>query len=245
MTRKHDVEAAFSAAAGTYDQAAAAQVRAAELLAETVRGLTLPASPSVLEIGCGTGLLTRRLVNDIGGDWLVTDLSPAMVEAARSALGENHRFAIMDGENPDAEPVDLIVSNFAAQWFTDLPAALRRLTACLKPGGVLALTTLGAGSFAEWRAAHQGLGLICGIPAYPSAGQVAAMVPGAAVSSAAIVIRYADGHDFLNALKRIGAATPAEGHRPLPPGQLRRVIRAMGAPAAITYEVLTVIVRRP
>lgn len=244
MTRKDHIAAAFSAAAGSYDHAAEAQSRAADLLAETVRGLTLPDELSVLEIGCGTGLLTKRLLGDIGGDWLVTDLSPAMVEAARSALGEHSRFAIMDGENPDAEPADLIVSNFAAQWFADLPSALKRLYNCLKPGGVLALTTLGVGSFAEWRAAHGVLGLTCGTPGYPSAEQVAAMMPGASVSSVPVVVQYSDGRDFLNALKRIGAATPVEGHRPLTPGQLRQVIRQLGAPAQVTYEVLTVMIRR-
>lgn len=241
MTRKQIVQAAFSAAAGSYDQAAEAQARAADVLAETVQGLTLPAAPSVLEIGCGTGILTRRLLPRLGGDWLVTDLSPAMVEATHAQLGGKAQFRVMDGEHPDAEPVDLIVSNLAAQWFADLPGALKRLTACLKPGGVLALTTLGSGSFAEWRAVHRRLGLACGIPDYPGADQVAAMVSGARVTSRPVVVDYADGRAFLNALKQIGAATPAEGHRPSSPGQLRRVIREIGAPARITYDVLTVI----
>lgn len=242
MTRKQIVQAAFSAAAGSYDQAAQAQARAADMLAETVRGLKLAARPSVLEIGCGTGILTRRLLPQIGGDWLVTDLSPAMVEAAHAQLGDRAQFRVMDGEHPDTEPVDLIISNLAAQWFADFPGALQRLAACLKPGGVLALTTLGSGSFTEWRAAHRRLGLACGTPDYPGAGQVAAMIPGARVTTRPVMVDYADGRAFLNALKQIGAATPAVGHRPSSPGHLRRVIREIGAPARMTYDVLTVIV---
>lgn len=248
MTRKRTVEAAFSAAAKSYDRAAEAQARAADLLVELVRGLPLPPAPSVLEIGCGTGLLTRRLLPLIGGDWQVTDLSPAMVAEARTAIGAGKaRFRVMDGEHPDLAPgsVDLIVSNLAAQWFTDLPAAVSRLAACLKPGGALALTTLGAGSFAEWKTAHQTLRLTCGIPAYPSAEALAGQLPaGARVHSRPVIVSYADGRAFLAALKRIGAATPAEGHRPLSPGALRRAIKAMGAPAPVTYDVLTVLLIR-
>lgn len=246
MNRKAAVEAAFSAAAKSYDLAAEAQARAADHLVELVHGLAVPPAPAVLEIGCGTGLLTRRLLPLIGGDWQITDLAAAMVAEAQASIGGDYQFRVMDGEHPDvaAGSVDLIVSNLAAQWFTDLPAAIRRLAACLKPGGALALTTLGAGSFAEWKGAHERQGLACGIPAYPSAEALAARLPGAQVRSQPVVVDYADGRDFLAALKRIGAATPAEGHHPLSPGALRRVIKAMGAPAAITYDVLTVLLIR-
>lgn len=244
MNRKQKVIAAFSGAATGYDQAAEAQARAADVLVARVRQLALPSAPAVLEIGCGTGMLTRRLLPAIGGDWLVTDLSPAMVEAARAAIGaDKARFRVMDGEQPDCADgaFDLIVSNLAAQWFADLPGAVARLAGCLKPGGKLALTTLGAGSFAEWRAAHHSLGVECGIPVYASAEALAARLPGCRVESHPLAVAYADGRAFLSALKRIGAATPVEGHRPLSPGALRRAIKALGTPALITYDVLTIV----
>jgi malonyl-CoA O-methyltransferase len=243
MNRKHRVAAAFSAAAATYDAAAEAQDRAAAGLARRVLAAGLPASPRVLEIGCGTGLLTRRLLPALGGRWLVTDIAAGMVDAARAALpGAEAEFRVMDGEHPDAMPAsfDLVVSNLAAQWFADLPGAIAALRRCLAPGGRLMLTTLGAASFAEWRAAHQRLGLPCGTASYPSARQVADMNPGAQVTAEAIPVRYADGRAFVAALKAIGAGTPAAGHRPLAPGQLKRVLAALGSPATVTYEVLTV-----
>jgi len=244
MNRKHRVAAAFAAAATTYDSAAEAQDRAAAALAARVLAAGLPPSPRVLEIGCGTGLLTRRLLPVLGGRWLVTDLAEAMVAAAREALpGAAAEFRVMDGEHPNAPPggFDLVVSNLAAQWFGDLGAALRALRRCLAPNGRMMLTTLGAGSFAEWRAAHSGLGLACGTQAYPAAEQLADMLdPGARVIAEPIAVRYADGRAFVGALKAIGAATPAPGHRPLKPGELKRVLAALGAPATITYEVLTV-----
>ncbi len=251
MTRKQRVAAAFGAAAATYDSAAEAQVRSADLLAARVLAAGLPPAPRVLEFGCGTGLLTRRLLPALGGAWTVTDLAPAMVAACRAALPDaDAEFRTMDGERPDlpANSLDLVVSNLAAQWFTDLPAAIERLAACLKQGGRLILTTLGAGSFAEWRQAHGALGLACGTPEYPSAIDLAGELAPFGVHevvAAPVVVRYANGMAFLRALKAVGAGTPAADHRPLPPGDLRRVIAALGAPCAITYEVLTVDLCRP
>ena len=247
MTRKQQVAKAFAAAAATYDSAAQAQARAADRMTELVGGLALPAHPVVLEIGCGTGLLTRRLMPRAGGDWLVTDLSPTMVEAAKAAVAAIEppcpasaaaQFRVMDGEHPDT-PVglfDLVVSNLAAQWFGDLGRAVNRLRAGLAPGGTLVLSTLGAGSFAQWQDAHRALGLSSGIPAYPDAGTLARQLPeGTRLVTESITVRHENAHAFIAALKRIGAGTPAAGHRPLPPGSLRKVMRAMGAPVDISY----------
>ncbi|CAA7626516.1 methyltransferase domain-containing protein [Magnetospirillum sp. UT-4] len=240
MTRSHSVAAAFSAAAATYDQAAGAQAQAAMRLAALVAALPRPAAPRVLEIGCGTGLLTAALLPKLGGHWLVTDLSAAMVEAARRSFGARAEYRVMDGEHPDLEPggFDLVVSNLAVQWFEDLGAGLARLRACLRPGGALAVSTLGAGSFAEWRAAHAALGLPCGTPAYPTPDAIAALLPGARVVRQPIAVEYADGKDFLDALRRVGASVPAPGHRPLSPGGLRKAMKALGSPARVTYDVV-------
>jgi len=182
----------------------------------------------------------------IGGDWLVTDLSPAMVAAARVSVGaDKAQFRVMDAEQPDA-PLglfDLVVSNLAAQWFADLPRAVRQLGARLAPGGRLVFSTLGRESFAEWRSAHERLNLSCGIPAYPSPEELAAQLPaGSQVVRHRVVVPHADAHAFLTALKRIGAGTPSPSHQPLSPGALRRVMKAMGAPVAITYDLLFAVV---
>lgn len=241
MTRKQKVADAFTAAAGTYDSAAQAQAQAADRMVELVAGLALPDRPAVLEVGCGTGLLTRRLLPRVGGDWLVTDLSPAMVDAARAALGaDKAQFRVMDAEQPDT-PVglfDLIVSNLAAQWFCDLGRAVNRLRAGLAPGGMLVLSTLGAGSFAQWQAAHRALGLPSGILPYPDADVLKGHLPDSArIVTQTFDVRHDDAHAFVAALKRIGAGTPAPGHTPLSPGALRKVMRALGAPVDITYVI--------
>lgn len=240
MNRKQQVRAAFSAAARSYEKAARAQAISADFLADLVAGLPRPAAPRILEFGCGTGLLTRRLYPRLGGDWLVSDLSPAMLEAAESALPGPH-YRVMDAESPDLdEGFDLIVSNLAAQWFADLPTAVARLTDLLNPGGHLVFSTLAAGSFRQWREAHQDLGLESGVPAFPSVDAL----PPARIVEQVFDLDYADGRAFAAELKQIGAGTPAPGHVPLSAGQMRRVFQGLGSPCAMTYHVLHVIISK-
>lgn len=243
MSRKQTITGAFSAAAATYEAAARAQELAADRLVER---LEAPAPLRVLELGCGTGLLTRRLLAALpaGSDLLATDLSPAMVETAARTC-PNARVAAMDAEAPDvAGPFDLIASSLAAQWFTDLPGTLGRLAGLLAPGGRLLLATLGPGTFAEWKAAHRAVGRDSGVPDYPGAEALAAMLPGARVESHSFTLDYADGRQFLRSLEALGAQTPRPGHRPLPPGLLRRIMAAMGAPCAVTWDILLLDYRR-
>jgi len=51
MNRKKKVADSFAAATATYESAAEAQARAADLLVGLVDGLALPDKPTVLEVG--------------------------------------------------------------------------------------------------------------------------------------------------------------------------------------------------
>lgn len=245
---KQAVARAFDGAEG-YDAAAVIQARVAEGLATRVAALPLATAPRVLEIGCGTGLLTAALHQRITpGAYLATDLAPAMILRCRARLGSGPRFVVMDGERPCLAPgFDLVCSSLAAQWFEDLPGALTRLAGLLAPRGHLAVATLAAGTFAEWRQAHADIGLTAATPNYPTAADLEALrVPGCTVAVAyePLVEVHADGRAFLNALRAIGAGTPA-GRAPLSPGSLRRVLRRFEAAGArVTYEIATLLIQR-
>ncbi|MBK3804290.1 methyltransferase domain-containing protein [Azospirillum brasilense] len=239
--RKAAIAAAFGKAAPSYEEHAAVQRIAAERLAERVAHLPLPPRPRVLEIGCGTGFLSRALRERIGpADWLLTDLSPDMLARCRAALDDptDSEFRIVDGEQPDLDaPFDLIVSSLALQWFRDPASALARWAELLAPGGRIAVATLAADSFREWREAHHALGLETGIPPYPTRHALDRLWPAGgsgSVEEERLLRRHADGLEFLAELKGIGAHLPAEGRRPLPPGALRRVLRRLERPEGLT-----------
>lgn len=96
----------------------------------------------VLELGCGSGLLTRHLV-DAGHRVVATDASPAMLDLARAhAPGAEafHRLTLPDDPVP---PADAVVSvGHVLSYLPDEPALDRALVAvadALRPGGVLAI----------------------------------------------------------------------------------------------------------
>src|SRR5262245_20320461 len=96
---------------------------------------------TVLELGCGSGLLTRYLV-DAGHRVIATDASPAMLELARQTApaADVRRVTLPDDPLPAA---DAIVSVGHVLSYLDDADALERalVAACvaLRPGGLLAL----------------------------------------------------------------------------------------------------------
>jgi len=236
------VAARFASAAQTYDDHSGVQRHAAEKLAGLIATAALPPRPRVLEIGCGTGHLTRLLGLHLPGAYiLASDIAPAMVAACRARLPQ-FDYAVLDGTCPTVPgPFDLICANLAAQWFADLPAALDGLARRLAPGGVLALSLLGADTFCEWRAAHVKLGLTAGTLHFPAANACRAAFPVEGDLQLAVE-QHVDQPDsalgFLRGLQAIGADTAAPGHRPLSAAQLRAVLRELGATPRMSYELI-------
>ncbi len=243
IAHRETVARAFGKAQA-YDDHARIQRVVAQDLAQRIATLPLPAQPRVLEIGCGTGFLTQALrAQGLTGEWLVTDLSSAMIARAQARLQgvEGLTFAQLDGEHgvPPGGPFDLICASLATQWFASEPAALHRWREWLTPGGQIVVATLGRGTFAEWRAAHEAEGLRAGTLDFTPVALFQALAP-AELTVTHQREPHVDARAFLRSVRGIGAHTAAPGHTPLPPASLRRVMRRFeAAGAAATYEVVT------
>jgi SAM-dependent methyltransferase len=95
----------------------------------------------VVEIGCGSGLLTRFLT-DAGHRVLATDASPAMLALARETApaAETRRLALPDEPLPEADAV--VGVGHALNYLPDrgsIERALAALAGALRPGGLLAI----------------------------------------------------------------------------------------------------------
>lgn len=233
--RKQRISDAFGAAAASYDDHAAPQRVAAGLVADLAQRQMPVGVGRILEIGCGTGLLTRDIqARWPGAELIATDIAPAMLAQAAAQGRVAATFLAMDGEAPDFEGpwFDLILSSLAFQWFGDLPGAIARLAALLRPGGSLIFSTMGEGSFASWRGAHEICGVVCGVPAYPSLDALRAMLAhhgDAFAFEETAPLEVAGARGLLAHLKGIGAVVPEAGRRPLGPAVLRRVMAAYEA----------------
>jgi ubiquinone/menaquinone biosynthesis C-methylase UbiE len=92
----------------------------------------------VVDIGCGTGLSSRPLI-DRGARVVGIEPDPEMLARAEATLGDRARFVAGRAEAlplPDAS-ADLIVSAQAAHWFEE-PDAIDEMRRVLRPGGHIA-----------------------------------------------------------------------------------------------------------
>ncbi|MEO5332814.1 MAG: methyltransferase [Magnetococcus sp. YQC-5] len=236
MIRRQMVAAAFGAVASTYEHHAKVQRHAAQQLATKLAGMAIPDHPLVLELGCGSGLLSRYLLQyRPRGRFLLTDASHAMVLAGQRHISDGFAdeklwFAVMDGERPAvAKGFDLIASGLTWQWFEDPVGSFDRLASLLRPGGWLAISTLGEETFREWRSACALAGVPCGAMRYPDRSLWEHNWPlgGHGVLEEEIFLtRHSSALAFLQSLQAIGADRPMAGHRPVTAGALRRLLRS-------------------
>lgn len=150
----------FRRCLATYDAHATVQRQMADRLVQLLRARQVTTFPRALEVGSGTGMLTRRLLENFNiRELAVNDMVAECRTPVDALAGEfpqvNIRFIPGDIESLVAIPseVDLIVANAAFQWVQDLPRLLERLCSLLSPGGVLAFGTFGPDNLSEVRAA--------------------------------------------------------------------------------------------
>lgn len=99
----------------------------------------------VLELGCGSGALTRHLV-DAGHRVVATDASPAMLELARQAVPDAEEIRLLTLPDDPLPECDAVVSvGHVLSYLPDeasLETALAAAAKALRPGGVFALDLL-------------------------------------------------------------------------------------------------------
>jgi trans-aconitate methyltransferase len=77
----------------------------------------------ILDVGCGTGHLTKLIV-EAGAEVVGIDSSPEMIEAARAACPDIN-FVVADAANFSfTEPFDAVFSNAALHWVTEAEQAV-------------------------------------------------------------------------------------------------------------------------
>lgn len=145
----------FERSLATYDRHATVQREMAARLAELVRRYHPSGSVRrILELGSGTGLLTRRLVALAAVEELfaVDLVGPPRLETPDGAAPEGVAFRFIEGDmEAVALPggIDLVATCAALQWVEDPSRLLQRLDDALRPGGWIACATFAPGNLAE------------------------------------------------------------------------------------------------
>jgi len=131
--------------AESYERVSDPQVR---MGLEVLERLPLRGDETVLDAGCGTGRLTRALVDRLPrGRVIAVDAAPSMVALARKALPDSVQVVCADLlELELAESVDAVFSTAVFHWITDHPRLFARLRNAFRPGGRLGAQCGGEGN---------------------------------------------------------------------------------------------------
>ena len=146
----------FSAKAHSYADYAHVQRTLAQRLCAMMPE-AIPASP-VLEVGCGTGLLTQAMLRKWPGVEIhAMDLAPGMIRRAAQLIPDarNVRWIVADAAHYRApQPYALIASNCALHWFHPFQDGLRNLSTLVAPGGCFVASIMLEGTLPELREAR-------------------------------------------------------------------------------------------
>ncbi|MFC1735416.1 methyltransferase domain-containing protein [Candidatus Hydrogenedentota bacterium] len=154
---KKSISESFSGAADSYDRWAGPQRKIAERLIELLPHGTV--ATRILDIGCGTGLLTSGLIRRFPeASILGIDLAPGMVASCeeRFSKSSNLKFLEADIETFSTDVrYDLLASSCTFQWLSEKEKSLNRLVSLLSQGAVFAAAILVDGTLREFRESYE------------------------------------------------------------------------------------------
>lgn len=134
------------------------QAQLADAQAKLMACAALAPGETVLDVACGTGLITFEAAAAVGsaGEALGVDLSGQMVEVARQqALRRqlnNVRFARMDAEllDPPDASFDVALCALGLMYVPDPAQAVREMRRVLRPGGRMVIAVWGERARCGW-----------------------------------------------------------------------------------------------
>ena len=230
--KKQKIAHAFDKGAPNYDWAALVQREVAEKLMSFLPDTHAEPTPiKILEIGCGTGILTKMLLKKYPSAQITAiDISAKMIKNCRKKL-PFVTYEQTDGETYETiEKFDLIISNMAIQWFDDPAMGINHFKDFLMKDGAVYYSTLGQNNFKEWRDVLKKLNF--------SPNNVPLINYDGIIAEEFKHTMYHDPFDFIRSLKAIGANH--SNAKRLSPQQLKQACAALKSEhcCSVTWHIL-------
>lgn len=227
---RNRVGRSFHRQAAEYDQHASVQKRVVNRLISLVKNHVTAAPSAILDVGCGTGQLLVSLREQFPQSRLYgLDLAYNMTHCASERLGADAQFV-----NADAEflpfrkgAFDLLVSTSTLQWLENLDMFFQQARRVTRANGLLCIAFFGGSTLCELRDCYREVTeqrVVSSSSDYAdrlhrfmerSAVELALDridFEQATIMSEIETEYYADVHDLLRSIKRIGAGTSVQGN---------------------------------
>lgn len=227
MIEKERIKENFSKGAENYDRYAKVQMEMAnELIKKIVKSGQFQ---SILEIGCGTGIFSKLLVENFkNSSFKFIDISEVMVKSTKEKLGDREQFEFLccDGENYSNGKYELICSNAVFQWYEDIASAIERYYAMLKSGGILAFATFGEKNHFEFAAAAEQSGASGYRLSYKNMDEIVSKLKSEIkieFEEKIVEEQFESVRDYLRYIKKIGAKISKKNRREITASLLKKI----------------------
>lgn len=139
---KEKIKSRFNKAARTYDQACYIQRQIGEELINTLLAIAAYDYESIIDLGCGTGQVTKILADNIKfHKFQAIDFAAKLLVIAKTKLAA-YKIKILeaDYDTLPANNFDLAFSNMSLQWSLDLLNTIKMINNLLDANGTLAFS---------------------------------------------------------------------------------------------------------
>jgi len=152
MNRTEVIKRSFRKNLDTYDAHATAQNIISNVLHDIIINHYQKKPRSILEIGCGTGFLTRNIINSyIPQHYYLNDLNEQVTELLAKYIKDcPHTFLIGDAQTIEMPfNIDLVISASTLQWFNNPQNIFKKIANLLSDEGYFFFSTFGSQNLQE------------------------------------------------------------------------------------------------
>ncbi|MEY4768211.1 MAG: hypothetical protein RL637_850 [Pseudomonadota bacterium] len=252
-TIKQRIKQAFNQAVNSYDGVADLQRNIAQQLSTLI--ISQPIPEIILELGCGSGLLTKQLLTYLpqNTQLIGLDIAENMLKHNRQQLAHS----TIDYLCADAEflpiknqSINWIVSNLTVQWCQQLSETLIEFKRILKPKGRLLLSTFTENTLQELVSAWREVDYYQHVNHFHNISEWQQLLEAAGyqrihLTKQSLLIPYPSVIDLLRELKALGANTVTHHRNPklITATQLQQMIKAYSKNSSAenivaTFEIL-------
>jgi len=152
------VKKRFERSSSTYNVNAETQKSISQRLIDKITCIDGLGKNRVLEIGCGTGFLTDRLLNELKPEeFYINDINEKVFPEIEEIAGNNNfkNYKLIPGDAEELlfpDNLDLVISTSTFQWFNNLKSFIQNIANVIKKDGYLAFSSFGISNFKEIKA---------------------------------------------------------------------------------------------
>lgn len=242
--KSSQVKKAFNKAANHYDASCELQLKTGLILITLLKNYCAN-STNILDVGCGTGIITKELAATFQYDtFYAIDIADQLLDQAKEKLNKFNIYVELADYNDRHDKVlfDMIYANLSLHWSHNFDNTLSSMHNKLKENGVLAFSIPLMGTFKEIKN-------YCSINTFHELGFIERRILDAGLNiihtkTQEISFNFDNALTALKSIKSVGADYVNEENRNISFKKMRTFIRSNNGLFKLSYRIGYFIVKK-